>query len=169
MDSTGTVEVGGPAGCLHGDFNRDLTNASGQAQHSLAQGVMLVQWALVRGWLTVFGLLGGHWYSLHFLMWIFFLLSLLIVGLWRMPSAVCQNWGNVWRSNNASVLILKWWKQPAITGIIKAVRGSSVDGFVYCAPLRPSTSSGSASDLKRSQRFYLRLECEWVSFINEFF
>lgn len=38
MDFSGTVEVGGPVGCLRGDFNRDLTNASGQAQHSLAQG-----------------------------------------------------------------------------------------------------------------------------------
>lgn len=37
MDSTRTVEVGGPVGCLIGDFNGDLTNASGQAQHSLAQ------------------------------------------------------------------------------------------------------------------------------------
>lgn len=32
-----TVEVGGPAGCLHEDFNGDLTNASGQAPHSLEQ------------------------------------------------------------------------------------------------------------------------------------
>lgn len=97
--------------------------------------VMLVQWALVRGWLTVFGLLGGHWYSLHFLMCTFFP-SVLIVGLWRMPSAVCQSWGNVWSSNNASVLrSVKWWKRPVITGIIKTVRGSSVDGFVYCLPL----------------------------------
>lgn len=48
MDSAGTVEVGGPAGCLHGDFGRDLTNASGQAQHSLAQG-------------------GSCWYSEHLL------------------------------------------------------------------------------------------------------
>lgn len=48
MDSAGTVEVGGPTGCLHGDFGRDLTNASGQAQHSLAQG-------------------GSCWYSEHLL------------------------------------------------------------------------------------------------------
>lgn len=95
--------------------------------------VMLVQWALVIGWLTVFGLLGGHWYSLHFECDSPPLLSVLIVGLWRMPSAVCQNWGNVRRSNNASVLCsVKWWKRPIITGIIKTVRGSSVDGFVYC-------------------------------------
>lgn len=42
------VEVGGPADCLHGDFNRHLTNASGQAQHSLARG-------------------GSCWYSEHLL------------------------------------------------------------------------------------------------------
>lgn len=134
MDSTGTVEVGGPAGCLHGDFSRDLTNASGQAQHSLAQGghvgtvstcyrVTHRIWTL--GWPLIFT---------SFLMWFFFFpLSVLIVGLWRMPSAVCQSWGNVRRSNNASVLCsVKWWKRPVITGIIKTVRGSSMDGFVYC-------------------------------------
>lgn len=49
-----------------------------------------------------------------------------------MPSAVCQSWGNVQCSNNASVLCsVKWWKQPVITGIIKTVRGSSMDGSVY--------------------------------------
>lgn len=37
MDSSRTVEVGGPAARLIGGFNGDLTNASGQAQHSLAQ------------------------------------------------------------------------------------------------------------------------------------
>lgn len=53
-----------------------------------------------------------------------------------MPSAVCQGWGNVRCSNNASVLCsVKWWKRPVITGIIKPVRGSSMDGFVYCLPL----------------------------------
>lgn len=88
------------------------------------RGVMLVQCVLVSGWLTVFGLLGGHWYSLQFLMCIFFL-SLVIAGLWRMRSAACQSWGNVWCSNNASVFCeVKWGKQPVITGIIKIVRGS---------------------------------------------
>lgn len=135
MDSAGTVEVGGPAGCLHGDFGRDLTNASGQAQHSLAQG-------------------GSCWYSEHLLWgdslyldsWVVtdihfifnvspppFAFSVIIVGLWRMLSTVCQGWGNVQSSNNASVLCsVKWWKRLVITGIIKPVRGSSMDGFVYC-------------------------------------
>lgn len=58
---------------------------------------------------------------------------MLIVGLWRMLSAVCQSWGNVRHSNNASVLCsVKWWKRSVITGIIKTVRGSSMDSFVYC-------------------------------------
>lgn len=124
MDSRGTVEVGGPAGCLHEDFNGDLTNASGQAQHSLAQwghvgtvstcyGVTHCIWTL--GWPLIFTSIS----DVH----ISFLLHL---------RAVCQGWGNVWRSNNASVLGSgKWWKRPVITGIIKTVRGSSVDAFVY--------------------------------------
>lgn len=97
---------------------------------------MLVQWTLVMGWLTVFGLLGGHRYSLHFYCdspLTPFAFSVIIVGLWRMLSTICQGWGNVQSSNNASVLCsVKWWKRLVITGIIKPVRGSSMDGFVYC-------------------------------------
>lgn len=88
-------------------------------------GVTHCIWTL--GWPQIFT---------SFLMWFFFpppAFSVIIVGLWRMPGTVCQGWGNVQSSNNASVLCsVKWWKRPVITGIIKPVRGSSMDGFVYC-------------------------------------
>lgn len=136
MDSRGTVEVGGPAGCLHEDFNGDLTNASGQAQHSLAQrghvgtvstcyGVTHCIWTL--GWPLIFTSIS----DVH----ISFLLHL---------RAVCQDWGNAWCSNNASVLGSgKWWKRPVITGIIKTVRGSSVDTCLPSASLTASQAAGS--------------------------
>lgn len=92
---------------------------------STCYGVAHCTWTL--GWPQIFP---------SFLMWFFFpppAFSVIIVGLWRMPSTVCQGWGNVQSSNNASVLgSVKWWKRPVITGIIKPVRGSSMDGFVYC-------------------------------------
>lgn len=104
--------------------------------------VMSVQWALVSRPVTVAALLGGRWSSPHFDV-IFFPLPVIFVRLWRMLSAACQRWGNVWRSDNASVLwSVKWWKWPVITGIIKTVRGSSMDGFVYCLALTASQAFG---------------------------
>lgn len=104
--------------------------------------VMSVQWALVSRPVTVAALLGGRWSSPHFDV-IFFPLPVILVRLWRMLSAACQRWGNVWRSDNASVLwSVKWWKWPVITGIIKTVRGSSMEGFVYCLALTASQAFG---------------------------
>lgn len=94
--------------------------------------VMSVQWPFVKEWLTIFGLLGGHWFLFQFLMCTP-PLQMIIDKMQWMPNPACQSWGNVWRSNNASVpCSAEWWKHPVITGMIKTFRASSGDGFVYC-------------------------------------
>lgn len=130
MKPTEAVKVGGLAACLYGYFLWGFNKCKWTGTTFTRQrGAMLVQCVLVGGWLTVFVVVGGHWYLVHFLMFFFFL-PLVIVGMWRKLSSACQSWGNLWRSNNAFVLSsLDWWKSPIIMGIIKTVRDSSPDGF----------------------------------------